>query len=237
MEIKLVQSQAEGGEIGLQLFKEALLNGAKSFGLATGSTPISIYKAISESNLDFSKAVSINLDEYVGISSNHPESYHYFMREHLFGKKPFAHSFVPNGEAVDLKSEIERYDEIINENPIDLQLLGLGQNGHIGFNEPGTSFASKTHIVNLTENTIRANSRFFESEDQVPKQAVSMGIASILRAKEILIAAYGQNKAKAVKDFIQGPVTEAVPASILQKHPNVIVILDPAAASLLKKVN
>ncbi|EHN59181.1 glucosamine-6-phosphate deaminase [Oenococcus kitaharae] len=235
MEIKLVQSQTEGGQIGLQIFKEALLKGANSFGLATGSTPISIYEAISASNLDFSKTVSINLDEYVGISADHPESYHYFMREHLFGKKPFAHSFVPNGQAADLKSETESYDKIINDHPIDLQLLGLGQNGHIGFNEPGTSFTSKTHIVNLTENTIRANSRFFESEDQVPKQAISMGIASILQAKEILIAAYGQNKAQAVRDFIQGPVTEAVPASVLQKHPNVIVILDPAAASLLKK--
>ncbi|ABJ56586.1 glucosamine-6-phosphate deaminase [Oenococcus oeni] len=235
MKLEIINSQIEAGQKGLQIFKQAIQQGAQVFGLATGSTPISIYDAITQSDLDFTKFISINLDEYKGLANNHPESYHYFMNKYFFSKKPFAHSYMPNGLADDLKSETKHYDQIIEENPIDLQILGIGRNGHIGFNEPGTSFNSQTHIVNLTDNTIQANSRFFDSIDQVPKQAVSMGIASIMKSKEILIAAYGKEKAQAVKEFIEGPVTEDVPASILQKHPKVTVILDQAAAALLSK--
>ncbi|AZZ61396.1 glucosamine-6-phosphate deaminase [Oenococcus sp. UCMA 16435] len=235
MKLEIINSQAEAGQKGLQVFKQAIQNGAQVFGLATGSTPISIYDAITKSDLDFTKATSINLDEYKGLAADHPASYRYFMNKYFFSKKPFAHSYMPNGLASDLKVEIEHYDQIINDNPIDLQILGIGRNGHIGFNEPGTSFESKTHIVELTDNTIQANSRFFDSIDQVPKQAISMGIGSIMKSKEILIAAYGKEKAQAVKEFIEGPVTENVPASILQNHPKVTIILDQAAASLLNK--
>lgn len=235
MKLEIINSQAEAGQKGLRVFKQAIQNGAQVFGLATGSTPISIYDAITKSDLDFTKATSINLDEYKGLAADHPASYRYFMNKYFFSKKPFAHSYMPNGLASDLKVEIEHYDQIINDNPIDLQILGIGRNGHIGFNEPGTSFESKTHIVELTDNTIQANSRFFDSIDQVPKQAISMGIGSIMKSKEILIAAYGKEKAQAVKEFIEGPVTENVPASILQNHPKVTIILDQAAASLLNK--
>ncbi|MDN6968671.1 glucosamine-6-phosphate deaminase [Oenococcus sp. UCMA 17063] len=235
MKLEIINSQAEAGQKGLQVFKQAVQNGAQVFGLATGSTPISIYDAITKSDLDFTKDTSINLDEYKGLAADHPASYRYFMNKYFFSKKPFAHSYMPNGLASDLKAEIEHYNQIIDENPIDLQILGIGRNGHIGFNEPGTSFESKTHIVELTDNTIQANSRFFDSIDQVPKQAISMGIGSIMKSKEILIAAYGKEKAQAVKEFIEGPVTEDVPASILQNHPKVTIILDQAAAALLNK--
>ncbi|MDN6901054.1 glucosamine-6-phosphate deaminase [Oenococcus sicerae] len=235
MQIEIVGSQKEAGQTGLKIFTEAIQNGAKVFGLATGSTPIPIYEAITASKLDFTGLISINLDEYRNLAVEHPESYHYFMNKNFFSKKPFAHSYLPNGLAADIDAELKKYDQIIAQNPIDLQILGIGQNGHIGFNEPGTSFKSTSHLVSLTENTIQANSRFFASIDQVPKQALSMGIASIMSAKKILIAAFGINKAQAVQAFIQGPVTEKVPASILQNHPNVTVLLDTAAASLLKQ--
>jgi len=233
MNIMIVKDQLEGGKAGLKIFSDALANGAEVFGLATGSTPISIYDDIRASDLDFSDKISINLDEYKGISGDHPQSYRYFMNEHLFADKPFKDSFVPNGLNADGQAEAARYDAILEKYPRDLQILGLGQNGHIGFNEPGTLFSSTTHEVDLTESTIEANARFFENENEVPRQAYSMGIKSIMDAKQILIVAYGENKAKAVSAMINGRVTEDVPASILQTHTNVTVILDDAAASLL----
>ncbi|MDR3242156.1 MAG: glucosamine-6-phosphate deaminase [Lactobacillaceae bacterium] len=233
MNIMIVKDQLEGGKAGLKIFSDALANGAEVFGLATGSTPISIYNDIRASDLDFSDKISINLDEYKGISGDHPQSYRYFMNEHLFADKPFKESFVPNGLNEDGQAEAARYDAILEKYPRDLQILGLGQNGHIGFNEPGTLFSSTTHEVDLTESTIEANARFFENENEVPRQAYSMGIKSIMDAKQILIVAYGENKAKAVSAMINGRVTEDVPASILQTHSNVTVILDDAAASLL----
>lgn len=230
--IKVTDEQA-GGKAGFEIFKEALENGAKTFGLATGSTPLTTYAEITASDLDFSKATSINLDEYVNLSTDHDQSYHYFMNENLFSKKPFAQSFLPDGNASDLAATTKAYHEIIENHPIDLQILGIGQNGHIGFNEPGTSFTANTHVVDLTDSTIEANSRFFASRDDVPAQAISMGIAEILQSKQILVEAFGKNKAQAVKNMIEGPVTEDVPASVLQNHDNVIVIIDEAAASLL----
>lgn len=231
--IKVTDEQA-GGKAGFEIFKEALSNGAKSFGLATGSTPVTIYKEIVNSNLDFTKSISINLDEYVGLDANHEQSYHYFIQKHLFDKKPFKQSYLPNGVAADLNTFVAEYHDIILNNPIDLQILGIGRNGHIGFNEPGTSFDVKTHVVDLEPSTIDANARFFASRDEVPTQAISMGISEILKSKQILLVAYGKEKAEAVKAMIEGPVTENVPASVLQNHPNVVVIIDEAAASLLK---
>jgi len=233
MHVQVVRDQAAGGLAGFEVFQNALNNGAQVLGLATGSTPVSIYQELVASNLDFSHLTSINLDEYVGLAPDHEQSYHYFMQQHLFNAKPFAHSFVPDGQNPDADEETRLYDALINANPIDLQLLGLGQNGHIGFNEPGTDPKSTTHKVALTPSTIAANARFFDNADEVPRYAYSMGIGSILKAKQILIAAYGANKADAVAAMLQGPVTPDVPASYLQTHPNVTVILDDASASKL----
>lgn len=179
--------------------------------------------------------ISINLDEYVGLPETHPQSYAYFMQEQLFNEKPFKQSHLPNGLAEDLNEELKRYDAIIEENPIDFQILGIGHNGHIGFNEPGTSFDTKTQIIDLTDSTIEANSRFFDSIDDVPRQAISMGIHSILSATTIVLMAYGEDKADAISKLVDGEQTIAVPATALQSHPNVIVICDQAAAKQLER--
>ncbi|MEY8540002.1 glucosamine-6-phosphate deaminase [Streptococcus alactolyticus] len=233
MKIIRVQNQIEGGQVAFSLLKDEMAKGAKTLGLATGSTPLAFYDEIRKSDLDFSDMTSVNLDEYVGLAADNDQSYHYFMQENLFRAKSFKESFLPNGLASDLQEETRRYDQVIAEHPIDFQILGIGHNGHIGFNEPGTSFDVTTHVVNLAEDTIKANSRFFDSIDDVPKQAISMGIQSIMQSKMIVLMAYGQGKADAIKQMIEGPVTEDLPASVLQKHPNVVVIVDEAAASAL----
>ena len=183
MKVIVVKDQAAGGKEGFKVFKNALDNGAKVFGLATGSTPVTTYKEIVNSDLDFSDCTSVNLDEYVGIAPDNDQSYKYFMQTHLFNDKPFKESFLPNGLASDPEAEVKRYDKVIDEHPIDLQILGIGRNGHIGFNEPGTPRDITTHVVDLTESTIEANARFFASENDVPKQAFSMGLASIMKSK------------------------------------------------------
>lgn len=234
MQIIEVKDQAQGGQVGFGIFKDALENGAQVFGLATGSTPISIYDAITASDLDFSDKVSINLDEYVGLSGDNDQSYRFFMNQHLFNKKPFRESYVPNGLAEDAAVEVKRYEDIIDNQPIDLQLLGLGANGHIGFNEPGTPFDELTHEVGLTESTIEANARFFDDINDVPRDAYSMGIGSIMKGKKILLVAYGEAKADAVAAMIEGPMTEDMPASALQAHKDVTVIVDAASSAKLK---
>ncbi|MBO3093100.1 glucosamine-6-phosphate deaminase [Schleiferilactobacillus harbinensis] len=235
MNIITVKDAQEGGQKAFNIFKEALADNAKVFGLATGSTPITLYEALTASDLDFSDKTSINLDEYVGLAPDNPQSYHYFMQQHLFNKKPFATSYVPDGLATDADAETQRYDDIIAANPIDLQILGIGRNGHIGFNEPGSPLTGKTHKVPLTQSTIDANARFFENEEDVPRFAYSMGIGSIMTAKHILLMAYGENKADAIQKMVEGPVTNHVPASALQNHNNVTIIVDEAAASKLNK--
>lgn len=235
MKVIIAKNSKDAGIKGYKVFANALKDGAQVFGLATGSTPLTTYKQLVHSDLDFSNALSINLDEYKGISPENNQSYQYFMNKNLFSEKPFKHSYLPNGLATNDAAEIARYDQLITDNPIDLQLLGLGLNGHIGFNEPGSSFDGGTHVVDLTESTINANSRFFDNIDEVPKQAYSMGIGSIMKSKKILLEAYGEKKAEIVAKMIEGSVTEDVPASVLQKHPDVVVILDEAAASKLKK--
>lgn len=231
MEIIRVKNADEGGKKAFELIEAAIDNGAKVLGLATGSTPETLYQNMIRSQRDYSHMISINLDEYVGLSGDDLQSYRVFMNQHLFNIKPFKESFVPNGKAGDLQAECARYDKVIAENPIDVQILGIGQNGHIGFNEPGTSFDSQTHVVELTESTINANKRFFDKVEDVPTQAISMGIGSIMKAKKIILAAYGENKADAVKGMIDGAVTEDLPASVLQNHPDVVVIVDEAAAA------
>lgn len=233
MKVIVVKDSREGGQKGCEIFQSAYDNGAKVFGFATGSTPITTYENIITSNMNFTKMSSVNLDEYIGLSADCYHSYHFFMQKHLFNKKPFLHSYFPNGDNNDVATEIARYDKIIEENPIDLQLLGLGQNGHIGFNEPGTDPELTTHKVSLSESTIKANSRFFDSDEEVPRYAYSMGILSIIKSYHILIEAYGKTKANAVKAMINGPITSDVPASFLQNHSDVTVILDESAASKL----
>lgn len=207
-------------------------------GLATGSTPISTYKQLIEcynvGKLDFSEIISINLDEYVGLDDKNDQSYRYFMNENLFNhiniKKE--NTYVPNGIAKDLEAECKRYDDIIEKfGPIDLQLLGLGQNGHIGFNEPDNHFSFETHVVSLTENTIMANKRFFNSIDEVPKKAITMGIYPIINAKNVLMVASGKVKADAVEKIVKGNITPECPASILKYHKNFVLIVDEEAAS------
>lgn len=233
MKVIIVKDNVEGGKEGYKLFADAKKNGATTFGLATGSTPITTYQEIIKSDLDFTDSISINLDEYVGLPEDSDQSYDYFMHENLFNAKPFKHSYLPNGRAADLEAEAKHYDQIIEDNPIDLQILGIGRNGHIGFNEPGTPADSTTHKVSLTQSTIDANARFFENEEDVPRYAISMGLASIMKSKHILIEAYGEDKADAIKGMIEGPVTTDLPASVLQNHDNVTVIIDEAAASKL----
>lgn len=234
MKIITVKDPLAGGKAALEIFKAAKERGVKTFGLATGGTPETTYTELVKSDLDFRDCVSVNLDEYVGLPTDNDQSYAYYMHEHLFKAKPFAASYLPNGMASDLASECARYDQIIADHHVGLQLLGIGRNGHIGFNEPGSPFNGTTHEAKLTESTIAANARFFDREEDVPKQAISMGIGSIMQADQILLEAYGEKKADAVAKMIQGPVTEEVPASVLQRHPDVIVIVDEAAAIKLK---
>lgn len=233
MKIFKVSNSLEGGKVAFDLLKEKLAAGAQTLGLATGSSPIEFYKQIVASDLDFSDIRSINLDEYVGLSSENDQSYDYFMRQHLFNAKPFKETFLPNGLAEDLEAETKRYDSLIETYPIDLQILGIGRNGHIGFNEPGTPFDAKTQVVDLAENTIQANARFFERAEDVPRQALSMGISAIMSAKAIILMAYGAEKADAIYGMVHGEVTPDLPASVLQTHPEVYVIVDEAAASKL----
>lgn len=209
-------------------------------GLATGSTPIGTYQQLvahyRQGDVDFSKVCSVNLDEYKGMPPDHPQSYRYFMQHHLFQHVniPPIHTHLPNGLAEDAAQECSRYDSVLRAvGGIDLQLLGLGNNGHIGFNEPSTSFAKTTHCVDLTESTVEANKRFFKQQEDVPRQAYTMGIASIMQARHILVLVSGEGKAEIVQAAFMGPITPQVPASILQLHANVTVIGDAPALSLL----
>jgi len=233
MQIIKVANAEEGGKKAFGLIKEGMNNGAKVLGLATGSTPETLYKEMTASDLDFTDMTSVNLDEYVGLGGEDDQSYRYFMNDQLFNKKPFKNTYVPNGKAEDLAAECKHYESIIDSNPIDIQILGIGQNGHIGFNEPGTPLDSLTHVVELTESTINANKRNFEKVEDVPTRAVSMGIGSIMKGKKMILMAYGEAKADAIKGMIDGPVSVDLPASALQNHSDVVVIIDDAAASKL----
>lgn len=200
-------------------------------GLATGSTPIGTYKELiakyEQGDLDFSTVTSVNLDEYVGLTGDNDQSYRYFMNNNLFNHVNIdkAKTNVPSGVAEDLEAECKRYDALIDRlGGVDLQLLGIGHNGHIGFNEPAAEFPTGTHTVDLGESTIRANARFFASMDEVPKQAVTMGIRAIMQAKKVLLIANGPDKKAIIEKALYGPVTPEVPASILQLHPDLTVI-------------
>ena len=209
-------------------------------GLATGSTPTGTYKQLVEWNkkgdLSFAEVKTVNLDEYLGLEPSHDQSYRYFMQSNLFDHIDIVpdNTNVPNGMAEDAAEECRRYDELVKSlGYADLQLLGIGSNGHIAFNEPDSCFRKETHVVSLTENTIRDNARFFASADEVPKKAITMGIGCIMAAGRILIIASGANKAQAVYDAFCGTVTPECPASILQLHNDVVLVGDEAALSLL----
>lgn len=210
-------------------------------GLATGSSPIGTYDNLvsmyESGNLDFSRVRSVNLDEYMGLGGDNDQSYRYFMNKHLFERVniDMANTHVPDGTVLDSEKACDAYNALLAEmGTIDLQVLGIGPNGHIGFNEPDDHFAAETHCVDLTDATIQANKRFFENEADVPRKAYTMGIGNIMSAKMIVLVANGKNKAKALAAALKGPVTPQCPASILQFHPNAIIIADEDALSELE---
>ena len=222
------------------LSAQVILNPNSVLGLATGSTPIGMYKPLvswyNKGDLDFSQVKSVNLDEYVGLSPDHDQSYRYFMQKNLFDHVNIdpANTNVPDGLAADPDEACRRYNQIIRDlGGIDIQVLGMGHNGHIGFNEPDDAFELETHVVDLQESTIEANARFFASKDEVPRRAITMGIKNIMQARQILVLVSGEGKADIVKAAFTGPVTPRVPASILQLHPNVALVGDKAALSKL----
>lgn len=207
-------------------------------GLATGSTPVGIYKQLihwyEQGDVDFQDVRSVNLDEYCGLSPENEQSYHFYMRETFFRHVniPPENTFIPNGLAKDIQKECAQYDRLISGlGGIDLQLLGIGHTGHIGFNEPNENFNKMTHRVQLNPQTIEANARFFSNEEEVPRYAVTMGIRAIMQAKKILLVVNGKNKAEITEKALFGPVTPEIPASILQLHPNVTVVADTEALS------
>ena len=208
-------------------------------GLATGTTPIGLYDEMArdckESGTSYKHVCTVNLDEYEGLDGKNPQSYRYFMDKNLFERIDIdkSNTHVINGTAKNAEAECARFNELLKDLPQDIQLLGIGSNGHIAFNEPGTPFGSETHVVTLAESTVKDNARLFEREEEVPRRAFTMGLKNIMNAKKILVLANGGNKAKAILGLVKGEVTEALPASILQLHPDCTVIVDEEAAKLL----
>ena len=218
---------------------QVILKPSCVLGLATGTTPIGTYQNLVEAckngDCDFSEVSTYNLDEYRGLDHNDPQSYHFFMRDNLFDhiNIDLANTHVPDGSNPDAAAACAEYDKIVAEaGYTDLQLLGIGNNGHIGFNEPDDHFSAGTHCVDLTESTIQANSRLFEKEEDVPRQAYTMGTQTIMYSRMILVVANGEKKAQAVHDMCFGPIAPSCPASILQLHPNCVVVADDAALSM-----
>ena len=226
----------KAAEIMIDLVKK---NPNAVLGLATGSSPIGMYKEMAKDcangGASYKNVSTVNLDEYVGLTADHDQSYAYFMRKNLFDRVDIdlANTNLPSGIAKCAQAECDRYNALLDTMKQDIQLLGLGSNGHIGFNEPGTPFGSVTHLVDLTENTIKDNSRLFANINDVPRQALSMGIKNIMQAKSVLMVVSGANKADAVYGMVKGDVTPDLPASVLQLHPNVTIVCDKAAASKL----
>lgn len=222
---------------------QVILKPDSVLGLATGSTPIGIYEKLTawyqNGELDFSRITTVNLDEYCGLAPDHVQSYHYFMTEHLFSKinLPKGRQFLPDGTNLDADRECERYQNLIQLlGGIDIQLLGLGHNGHIGFNEPSDAFVKEVHQVELTKETIEANKRFFDRVEDVPRQAYTMGIGTIFQAKKILLVVSGAEKADILKRVMYGPICPQVPGTILQLHADVTVVVDKDAAKALETI-
>lgn len=244
MKLIRVADAAQAGKVAAEIIAQKIKSCPDCvLGLATGSTPIETYNNLvqmyRQGSVDFFRVRAVNLDEYIGLGAEHDQSYAWFMRQHLFDHVniQLSNTYIPNGLETDSDKECGRYDAVIEAlGGIDLQLLGIGPNGHIGFNEPADTFAKGTHRVDLTEATIAANSRFFESIDQVPKQAYSMGIQNIMHARQLLMVATGENKARAVRDAFLGDINPWVPASVLQLHPDFTLIADEAALSLVSGI-
>ena len=240
MQVIVVENYEEMSKKAAEILIETVKkNPSAVLGLATGSSPIGTYQNMikdhKENGTSYKAVKTVNLDEYAGLTADHDQSYAYFMRTNLFDHIDIdqKNTNLPSGSAYDRQKECDRYNALLETLKPDVQVLGLGSNGHIGFNEPNTPFDSVTHVVDLTESTIKDNSRLFTSIDEVPRQALSMGIKNIMQAKSILMVVSGKNKAQAVKGMVKGEVTPLLPASVLQLHPFVTVVCDKEAASLL----
>lgn len=241
MEVRVLDTSDQMGQAAAELFAQRIESKPDIvLGLATGSTPLKMYDALvrmyEQGKLDFSQVVSFNLDEYIGLPPDHDQGYRYFMDKNLFDKVNIAkqNTHLPDGTASDLAAMCAAYEEAIKDaGGIDIQLLGIGGNGHVAFNEPGSGRESRTRVVDLTSETIGDNSRFFNDESEVPRQAVTMGIGSIMEAREIVLVADGAHKAEAVAKALEGEITAAVPASFLREHPNCTFLLEREAASRL----
>lgn len=241
MRIIITKNYEELSKVAANEMAETIKSNPKAIlGLATGGSPIGMYKELirmnKEGEIDFSTITTVNLDEYIGLSGEHTQSYRYFMNDNLFNhinidKK---NTYVPNGLAENVEEECKNYDaKIADLGGTDVQLLGIGNNGHIAFNEPDQELVAGTHLTGLTEDTIKANARFFDSIDEVPKTALTMGLGGIMKSKKIIVIASGEGKAEAVKAMVNGKISTNMPASMLQMHRDVVVIIDEAAAKLL----
>lgn len=240
MEIIIAKDAEQAASVVADRFEDVLHERGEDgavLGLATGSSPVLTYRELiarhREQDLSFAHARAFLLDEYIGLTADHEQSYHRFIRENFTGHVDIPDELVlsPDGEAADPRAEAARYDASIGEaGGVDIQILGIGANGHIGFNEPSSSFGSRTRVKTLTEQTVRDNARFFSSSDEVPIHVLTQGLATIREARRIVLIATGEGKAEAVRDMVEGPVSAACPASILQMHPAVTVVVDEAAA-------
>jgi glucosamine-6-phosphate deaminase len=241
MEIIIQSDPAAVSAVAARLFRHQLAERQASvFGLATGSTPLRLYRELIAMQADFSQATTFNLDEYAGLGPEHPQSYAHFMRVNLFDHltHPPARTHIPDGMMDDFQWHCAEYEATIKAaGGIDLQLLGLGTNGHIGFNEPSSSLASRTRLKTLTPKTIEDNARFFGSAEDVPRHVITMGIGTILEARHCLVLAFGEAKAQAVAAMAEGPITASCPASVLQMHAHCTLLIDEAAASALQRVD
>lgn len=245
MRIVITRNYDEMSQKAAKIIAEQIRGKPKSvLGLPTGSTPLGTYKELirmhKEENLDFSKVTTFNLDEYCGLGPDHPQSYHYFMFTSFFNHVNLdpKRIHIPDGLAKDFEVYCRKYEEEIKKaGGIDLQLLGIGRNGHVGFNEPGSSLAGRTRLAALSEETVKDNARFFQREEEVPRLVITMGCGTIMEARKILLLANGSDKSDAILAMIEGPVTSQVPASILQTHPDATVIIDEEAALKLRRKN
>ncbi|GAA3713398.1 glucosamine-6-phosphate deaminase [Salinicoccus jeotgali] len=241
MKLERVENYNEMSQKTAEAIYDKIVNSDRVvLGLATGSTPEKMYEILAEmlneNSVDLSHVYTVNLDEYVGLASDHPQSYHHYMKNIFFDHVsiPPENTFIPDGAATDLDAEVKRYDRMLEEiGGVDLQLLGIGRNGHIAFNEPGTAFDSRTHVVDLAETTIKDNARFFNTIEEVPTRAISMGLDTIMDAKSILLIASGEGKAAAIDGMINGEESEDMPATVLQRHDDVTVLADEAAIGKL----
>ena len=240
MEIIIQETRQAAADVAARLIAKLITAKPSAvLGLATGSTPLPLYERLIGMNLDWSKITTFNLDEYIGLPRDHPQTYHTFMWENLFKHVNIdaKNVHIPDGNAANIPAFCKEYEERIKTaGGIDLQVLGIGTDGHIGFNEPTSSLASRTRIKTLTEQTCKDNARFFGSEEEVPNHVITMGIGTIMEARTNLLLAFGTSKAKAIAEAVEGPITSINPASILQMHPSVKVCIDaPAASQLTRK--